>query len=258
MPTSLDQVIDYTKLFQDIELATAIQQLKQNPSDLTNFVQSQQDKVFKNITDQKHNTFEKVYGDLNKAKQVQEAILMYDTRSKQLSDLNDQIYANQKNSADAVTEDKNMAGRKSEMNEWSVNNKKDTLFVFSSLFIMLSGLLLITVLWRMGMISSYLWGALATPLIIIFVLILLNRSQYTDNLRNKRYWNKQIFEGKYGKIPIPMCAQELVAGIESGKKKLSQGVQNIAKNTTQGVAKGVANFAQEAANFAQSAAQGMA
>jgi hypothetical protein len=105
--------------------------------------------------------------------------------------------------ADTVLEDKNMSGRKHEMNEWTVNNKKDTLFVFSSSFIMLSGLLLITVLWRMGVINSFLWAALGAPLIIICGLILLNRAQYTNALRNKRYWNKKIFEGKYGKIPVP-------------------------------------------------------
>jgi hypothetical protein len=57
------------------------------------------------------------------------------------------------------------------------------------------------------MISSYLWVAFAVPLLVIFILILLRRWRYTDVLRNKRYWNKQIFEGKYPKISIPSCAQ---------------------------------------------------
>ena len=103
--------------------------------------------------------------------------------------------------------------RKNEMNEWTVGNKQDTLFVFSSLFIMLSGLLLITGLWRLGMISSYLWVAFAVPLLLIFILILLRRWRYTDVLRNKRYWNKQIFEGKYNKIAIPSCPQ-IMEGVE--------------------------------------------
>jgi hypothetical protein len=63
------------------------------------------------------------------------------------------------------------------------------------------------------MISSYLWVAFAIPLLLIFILILLRRWRYTDVLRNKRYWNKQIFEGKYNKIAIPSCPQ-MMEGIE--------------------------------------------
>ena len=122
-----------------------------------------------------------------------------------------------------VNNDKNMATRKHEMNEWSVGNKNDTLFVFSSLFIMLSALILITVLWRMKMISSYLWVMLGAPVIIIFVLIVINRSQYTDVLRNKRYWNKQIHEVEYGKIPLPLCPGAVEA-IQGGVQSLGEGV----------------------------------
>jgi hypothetical protein len=33
-------------------------------------------------------------------------------------------------------------------------------------------------------------------------------------LRNKRYWNKKIFDGKYGKIPLPSC-EGAMEGIEN-------------------------------------------
>ena len=134
---------------------------------------------------------------------AQGSIAQNQKRSSELINVHNQVYDNQKHMADMVMEDNNMSGRKHEMNEWTVNNKKDTLFVFSSVFIMLSGLLLITVLWKMGVIGSTLWAALGAPLIIICVLIILSRSQYTNALRNKRYWNKKIFEGSYGKIPVP-------------------------------------------------------
>ena len=201
--SALDQIIDYTKLFQDIELATAISELKHDPKQLNLFLQNQQDLVYNDILAQKDNTFQKVYGDLKRATSAQDAIAMYNKRSKELEKINDQVYKNQESVASAITEDKTISGRKNEMNEWSVNNKKDTLFVFSSIFIMLSGLLLIVVLWRMSVINSYLCAALGAPLIIICIFIILNRSQYTNVLRNKRYWNKKIFEGKSGKIPIP-------------------------------------------------------
>jgi len=204
---SLEKAISTAQIAQDIQLAEAIARLKSNPTELRSWLQSQQDKVYNTIIAQKENTFDKVYGDLNRASKVEESILMHNKRAGELSEMMDNIYQTQATGANAVVNDKQLATRKNEMNEWTVGNKQDTLFVFSSLFIMLSGLLLITGLWRLDMISSYLWVAFAVPLLVIFILILLRRWRYTDVLRNKRYWNKQIFEGKYPKISIPSCAQ---------------------------------------------------
>jgi hypothetical protein len=231
---NLQSLIGLTNIFQDVELSTAVNQLRSDPVKLQQFLQSQQTQVYTDILRQKDGTFQKVYGDLQRAGKVQESVLMHNKRSKELTNIQQQVYDNQKNSASAVLEDKNIAGRKNEMNEWSVSNKNDTLFVFSSLFIMLSGLLLITVLWRMSLIGAGLWVALGIPMIIIFILIVVNRSQYTDVLRNKRYWNKQIFEGKYGKIPIPMCPQ-ITESIYSMGQSASQGMANLAQMGAQGM-----------------------
>lgn len=247
---NLDQIIDYTKLYQDVELATAIGQFKQDPIKLQQFLQSQQDKVYKDVITQKDSTFNKVYGDLNRASTAQESMLMYNKRNAELLNLNNKIYETQKNSADSVTYDKDLANRKYEMNEWTVNNKKDTLFVFSMLFIMLSGLVLITVLWRLNLISSSLWLFLGAPLIVIFILVVIYRSQYTDVLRNKRYWNKKIFEGKYGKIEVPICPQAL-EGIKSGISSMQQGISTGIASTrqtligaTENIGKGITQVSQ--------------
>lgn len=162
---------------------------------------------------------------------------MHNQRAKELSDMVDQVYNNQAESVKAVIHDKELAGRKKEMNEWTVGNKQDTLFVFSSLFLLLSGLLLITGLWRMGIISSTLWVALGVPLLLIFLLIFVRRWRYTDVLRNKRYWNKQIFEGKAKKFTMPSCEQ------------LYEGVQS-ATTTAAGAAAGAAQQAVTAVGVA--------
>lgn len=202
---SLDQIIDYTQLFQDIELGTAVGQLKQNPAQLQQFLQDQQGKVYDDVVKQKDSTFQKVYGDLTRASKAQEAVLMYERRSKELADVQQQVYENQKRSADAITEDKTLAGRKYEMNQWSYGNKSETLFIFSMLFIVLMTLVLITTLWRMGMIGSGLWVAIASLVIIILVLTIINRTDYTNIFRNNRYWNRNTFNDRYGKLPTPLC-----------------------------------------------------
>lgn len=236
---NLNQIIDYTKLYQDVELATAIGELKKDPSKLQQFLQSQQDKVFKDVITQKDSTFNKVYGDLNRASKAQESMLMYQKRNDDLLKMSSKILENQTNSATAILDDRNTSNRKFEMNEWSVNNKKETLFIFSMLFIMLSGLVLLTVLWRMGIISSFLWAALAAPLIIIFTFTVVYRSQYTDIFRDKRYWNKKVFEGKYGKIPVPGCPAAL-DNIESGISSVGMGAKSLVQGTS-GMAQGISD-----------------
>jgi hypothetical protein len=232
----LQSIIDSTNVLQDIELSTAINQLKTDPAKLQAFLQNQQTQVYSDIIKQKDGTFQKVYGDMQRAGKVQEAILMQDRRSKELLDVEKQVYENQKNSADGVKYDRDMATRKNEMNEWSIGNKNDTLFVFSSLFIALSSLLLITVLWRMGFMSTWLWSIFAVPIIIIFVLIVVVRSQYTEILRNKRYWNKKRFDGS-GKAPVPMCpdvTDAITSGISTAQQSVGSAISQ-ARESTMGV-----------------------
>jgi len=202
---SLDSVIDNTQTLQDIELASALDQLKKNPAEYQRWLTNQQSKVYDEIIRQKSDTFSKIYGDFDRASKVEESIMMHNKRSKELTDMMQQIYEQQEGGAAAVVQDKDVAKRTFEMNEWTVGNKQDTLFVMSSLFIMLSAFLLITALWKQGWISSALWVAFGVPLFLIFLLILIRRWRYTDVLRNKRYWNKQIFEGKYAPITLPGC-----------------------------------------------------
>lgn len=242
MASSIDQVITSANLYQDVELASAISSLK-NAGQIPAFIASQQEKVYKDIVKQKEDTFSKVYGDLGRAAKVQESVLLYNKRTKQLAGVQDQIYENQKHSADAIIGDQQLAGRKAEMNEWTVNNKKDTLFVYSSLFIMLSALLLLTGLFRMDMIGTSLWVGMSLCFIVVFVLILIYRSHYTTVLRNKRYWNKQIFEGKYGQLPKPICPGAM-DGIYSDINSLEQNVRTGIIGAVQDVGTTAQNFAK--------------
>ena len=247
----LDTVINDTSFYQDIELATALGTFRNNPAQLQSFLQKQQASVYNDIAKQKTNTFNKVYGDLNRAAKSQESVLMYNQRNKELASIHDQVYSNQKTMATAVTNDKNISNRKNEMNEWSVGNKNDTLFVYSSLFIALSGLLLCIVLWKLGIMSAYYCGSLAALLIIIFVLILMNRYQYTDILRDKRYWNRKNFSGKYGKIPLPSCPG-LMDDITSGAAAVSQYAQNAQRRVITAGVNVTAAIASSASDLAKS------
>jgi hypothetical protein len=230
-----DQI--YTKLDQDVELSSAIGKFKNSPNELQQYLQTQLDKVFKDVTTQKDSTFQKVYGNLTQSVKSQESNIMYNNRNMEISKLNKNTYDTQKKNANNIKQDKDLYNRKYEMNEWSVNNAKDTLFVFSMLFIMLSGLLFITGLWRLNLLSTSLWVLLSIPMIIIFIITVIYRSQYTNVFRNKRYWNRKIFEGKNvnGKVPVPLCPGAL-SGLESefssAENDISSDISSLSKEAS--------------------------
>ena len=199
-----ENIVNNAKLAQDLELASYVNEIKSNPQKLQTFLATEQARIISSVKRQKEDTFDKVYGDFQRTDKIQESILKYKNRSKELSQLHDNIYDNQKNIADSIVHNKNINTRKYEMNEWTVNNKKDTLFVLSALFVVISLLLLLTILLHMNIISAGIWGFTGAIAIIIFILIVINRAQYTDKLRNKRYWSKKHFKGQYGKI-LSIC-----------------------------------------------------
>ena len=232
----------YDQLMKDLKQANASDASMPINTDqeMLLFLKNQQDTVFRDVIKQQDASFDKAYGDLQQAIQTQEFTTVYDKRNKDLADIQQSIYDKQQQNADAVINDNNMASRKNEMNEWTVQNKNDTLFVFSALFITVSVLLLLTVLWRMHIIPASLWVGIGLPFILIFIFIIVNRSQYTDILRNKRYWNKKIFDGTYGKIPLPSCEGAL-DGIENAfssvENKIESGARGLVKGTASALKK---------------------
>lgn len=188
---------------QDLALIATATTLKTDPAALNTFIQTQQQNLINSITAQKELTSDILYGDLVRAQDEIRAFHGERTQTAALASLYDNMYDNQTTYADVAERNNNTYRRKFEMNEWSVNNKRDTLFVYSSLFISLSIFILITVLHKMNIISSSVFYVIAAIVIMVFILILVNRAVYTEQVRNKRFWNKKNFPGKHGKIPIP-------------------------------------------------------
>ena len=196
-----DLVVDEEKISNSIKAL-----IGSNPVALQTFLQQQQSKIYDSVSTQKLISFQKLYGDLEIATDDASSVVMHRIRNEESTKLNNKLLEEANKGSDNLRNTNDLANRKYEMNEWSVNNKKDTLFVFSMLFIMISGLILVTGLYRLHVISTSFWMLLSVPMILIFVLTVIYRSQYTNVYRNKRYWNRKRFEGKSGTIPMPNCA----------------------------------------------------
>lgn len=173
---------------------------------LQEFLRLQQSKIYDSVSTQKLLSFQKLYGDLDIATDAANSVVMHQIRNDESTKLNTKLLEQATKNSDNLRNTSELANRKYEMNEWSVNNKKDTLFILSMLFITISGLILVTGLYKLNVISISFWMLLSIPMILIFVLTVIYRSQYTNVYRNKRYWNRKRFEGKSGTIPMPNCA----------------------------------------------------
>jgi hypothetical protein len=88
-----------------------------------------------------------------------------------------------------------LANRQIQVNEWAYNNKTDTLFFFQLLFISLMIVTLLMSMQVMGHLSREFVTYSVVVLSIINVVIVINRSVYTNTKRDTREWNKKRFTG---------------------------------------------------------------
>jgi hypothetical protein len=96
-----------------------------------------------------------------------------------------------------------LATRQIEINEWSYNNKMDTLFVFQIMFISLLFVSILMILKASGVVGGpFVWYSLMIVFIIV-VIIIINRSMYTANRRDDVYWNRRNFSDDNRK-PSPL------------------------------------------------------
>jgi len=88
-----------------------------------------------------------------------------------------------------------LAARQTEINEWSYNNKMDTLFVLQLLFISTLIICILMMFSYQGTIGKAFVGYTIGVLVIVDVLVIINRSMYTNQVRDKKQWDRVMFPG---------------------------------------------------------------
>lgn len=199
---TLDQAIQYTQLFQDIEFSAALQELRQDPKALQRFLQQSQDKLYAGVTAQKRGAFEKIYGDLQQASNANNAILNFYENNGQMSQVQEELYKKLKKETGGIVYDQDLAKRQVELNQWSAGSKLDTLFIYQQLFLILCAITVLVFLWTRGAIGAPLFVGIVLVLIAIFTFTVVERAQFTQFLRDGRYWNRRKFP-TYTGIPVP-------------------------------------------------------
>jgi hypothetical protein len=113
---------------------------------------------------------------------------MYLNRNKTIADTAVELTAQNKTIKNGSSE---TSARQGEINEWASQNKLDTLFFLQTLFLYLMSYIILTYMWRYGLLpgSTYYW--VLAILTLIIVGIFLNRYLYTSKIRDNRYWNRR-------------------------------------------------------------------
>jgi hypothetical protein len=81
--------------------------------------------------------------------------------------------------------------RQGEINEWQAQNKMDTLFFFQITFLFFVVMILLILLNKYEIVSSYVMNTILILLGIVVVGVLWNRASYTAQSRDKRFWNRR-------------------------------------------------------------------
>jgi predicted RND superfamily exporter protein len=196
--------INVDAIINDPSFQSNLKNVMANPSELKTLLDTTKANVLNQVEKQKKGTFDRVYGKLGDTTQKNAVLMTLDGRSKQLDSIQKKITNVQSVSSQNIAQDKDLAQRTFETNEWSVQNKKETLFIYSLFFMLITGIVLLSALLNLGMISSYLFTGLIVPFVIIFIFIVIYRARVTSIYRNKRYWNRRDFQDEESrKLRVP-------------------------------------------------------
>jgi hypothetical protein len=118
-----------------------------------------------------------------------------------------------------------LANRQVEINNWSYNNKVETLFVFQIMFISLLFVAILMLLKAQGVMGAAVVWYIMGILLLMIVLIIVNRAIYTNNTRDRRYWNKKHFADDYKKeSPLTRGDTSYLSYIDSIRKAAGSGI----------------------------------
>jgi hypothetical protein len=195
-----------TQIIDIMQQVAASQSLSsQNLQELQTYVQQAQQNLYNDVTGKKDAAMASAYGELKANTNALHGLQYYLKRNVQLNKVQEDIAGTVQAQASAIEEDQNLAKRQNEINEWEAGNKRDTLFVYQMMLVGLSLTIILAYLMSIGLIGSYLFYGLVLVILLIFIFTIVNRAQYTNAIRDRRFWNKRRFPTDTTPINTSLC-----------------------------------------------------
>jgi len=168
--------------------------------------QAAREALLTSVTQQKTGAYTNAYSDLRGSSDAIRALYYYGLRDKDLQKSQASELVSITATTNQLLSDKQLAERQNEINQWTASNKLDTLFVYQILLMMLCGTIILFYLMKRGLLSTTVFFIMVGVLALVFVFVIIRRVQYTNTLRDKRYWNKRSFEKQNPAPPISLCS----------------------------------------------------
>ena len=188
---NVESINSLTRLAQDVQYSSALRDM--TPEQRTKYFQSQKDELLNGVLSEREGTFTKMHTDAQRNNAIQTSLLFYQQRNQDLKDMGGAFDSQNKTSIQTAKFNNDLATRQYEINQWSYENKMDTLFVFQLLFVTLVLSAIVVYLSKIGLFGNALVGLLCGVLMIVVILVLVVRANYTAKTRDQRYWNRRQF-----------------------------------------------------------------
>jgi len=198
---TINQILE----LQDVELANSLAGLKQDSSQLANYISSRKANLYNQVVQEHSDTFQKTYGDMVRSNDTINNTMYYFVRNKDLDKLQSSVLGRSQQEAEAASFDAQTGKRQVEVNQWTSSNKQDTLFFLQLMLISFTSLAILLYLQRLGVIPLSIFTGISTLLSIAVILTLIVRAQYTNKTRDNKYWNRRRFQQMGGPPAVPSC-----------------------------------------------------
>jgi hypothetical protein len=212
---SLYSDINDTLSLQDIVKATAISDLRNNPADLQAYINSNTTALYNVVASEHSDTFQKSFTDLQRSTNTAKNIMYYNSRNKDLNKVQGMVLDRASSAAADATYDSQVARRQFQINQWTNENKMDTLFFMQLLFIFLTLTVPLLYMKNIGLLPSSVFYGVIFLLTFSLIMTVVVRAQYTNYTRDNRLWNRRKFAQMGGPPNLAVNCPAVEAAIEN-------------------------------------------
>lgn len=214
-------------VFGDLASNQFASDLKKNPADYAQFVNTNVDKLVNESYNRKRTTFQKAQIDLGRYMDMEHNSNFYKARSGDVNRLTDAIGANNRRIQQELERDKDISRRQFEINDWFNYNKMETLFFLQLFFMGALAMAVVIFLNKNGTLTTQLAGLITLILFGIVIGTGMYRWYYTRQWRDGRLWHRRRFPKESAPPKAPKCGGGGTEVITVGNKCTAEIGQKI-------------------------------
>jgi hypothetical protein len=224
MSSNLFNSISDARTLQSIELTNALAEIEAGTR--TRFTQEQRENLMNIVMQEHSDTATEHTGNLVGSQESLNNLMYYYSRNNDVNNIQNGILDRATSEAQGSVRDTHLSKRQFEINEWTASNKAETLFMMQLLLMAVTFTVFMLFLNRIDIIPTSVFTLISSLVFIAFICTFIIRYQYTNNLRDGRYWNRKDY-GNMNDIDLPPTCPGVENSSSSLTDLLSGGVSKL-------------------------------